>query len=70
MTDDLRTRIAAVLLDRWPAPVFRSAKQRAHIDGITDAIIAVIREFDMRPGAGATAAPLGHRLADRSRIRE
>ena len=42
MVDSLRDRIAAILLEDWPAPVFSSGKQLAQVDALADAVIAAV----------------------------
>jgi hypothetical protein len=39
-TNELRERIAAVLLKQWPAPRFSSARQQAQAERLADSVIA------------------------------
>ena len=63
MTDNLRDRIAAVLLEDWPAPVFSTGKQLAQAQKLADAVIAEL-SLDIEHGC-ATAGHHGCRCAHR-----
>jgi hypothetical protein len=43
--NDLRKRVAAVLLDYWPAPVFGSDRQMQQVADLADAVIAELGDW-------------------------